>query len=174
MNLEAKCFKNKLCKTCIKKNIAKYGSFNCKCDGITIEDDVAFAIKNGMAEHDARWAYDPCYFFEKVYGAAPRWYQKPILMCSSRNLVSRQCRQSGKTLAITMKIMHYVITNERKSVIILTPQEKQIKKIFDEYIHRDCINKSKEIKASLTSSVQKPYYQVTFDNGSNVKLMVAN
>lgn len=174
MNLEAKCFKNKTCKACIKKNIKKYGSFTCKCDGITVEEDVAFAIKNGMSEHDARWAYDACYFFEKVYGTAPRWYQKPILQCSSRNLVSRQCRQSGKTLAITMKIMHFVITNERKDVIILTPQEKQIKKIFDEYIHRDCIGKSSEIKASLSSSVQKPYYQVTFDNGSTVKLMVAN
>lgn len=174
MRLDAKKFQNEVCQACIKKNIKKYGEFKCQCDGITIEEDVKWAIRNGLDEHSARWMYDPCYFFEVVYGSPPRWYQKHILRCTSKNLITRQCRQSGKTLAIAFKLMHFLLTNEKKSVIVLTPQEKQIKKIFDEYLHRDCISANSEVKRAVVSSVQKPYYQIVFDNESNVKLMVAN
>lgn len=174
MRLDSKQFKNEACQACIKKNIAKYGRFDCKCDGITVEQDVKFALKKGVSEEDARFAYDPNYFFQTVYGHKPRWYQEPILACTSRNMISRQCRQSGKTLAVVYKIMQFVLTNKDKTVIILTPQEKQIKKIWDEYIYRDCLDKSYELKKSIVSSVQKPYYQVTFDNGSKIILMVAN
>lgn len=167
-------FKNKHCQACIAKNVAKYGTFDIKCDGITVDKDVQFAIeKGGMDEHDARWAYDPSYFFEKVYGSKPRWYQVPILLCTAKQMCSRQCRQSGKTLAIMMKIMHFLVTNDKKTVLVVGPNEKVIKKIFDEYLLRDAINKSPELKSSISSKTQKPYYEITFCNESKVVLMIA-
>jgi hypothetical protein len=172
--LEKKCFKNKICQECIAKNIQKYGKFDIQCNGITVEDDVAFAIKNGISEEDARWLYDTRYFFNKVYGSPARKYQEPILLCTSRNLVSRQCRQTGKTLSIVFKIMHYLSTNDNKTVLIVTPNEAQIKKIYEEYILRDCIYKNDELKDSIVSKSQKPYYKVELCNGSKVVLMVAS
>lgn len=172
--LDRKCFKNKICQECIAKNIQKYGKFDIQCSGITVEDDVAFAIKNGVAEEDARWLYDTRYFFNKVYGSPARKYQEPILLCTSRNLVSRQCRQTGKTLSIVFKIMHYLSTNDNKTVLIVTPNEAQIKKIYEEYILRDCIYKNAELKESVVSKSQKPYYKVELCNGSKVVLMVAS
>jgi hypothetical protein len=174
LDLNSKCFKNKYCQDCINKNIEKYGTFKINCNGITVDQDVAFAIKNGIDEHDARWMYDARYFFEKTYGSKPRWYQEPILLCTSKNLVSRQCRQSGKTLAIAMKLMHFVVTNDGKTVLVVAPNEKVVKKIYDEYIWRDCLGKSEELKTSVKSRTQKPYYQVEFCNNSKIMLMIAN
>lgn len=168
-----KCFKNKYCKECYAKNILKYGKFNIKCNGITVDQDVDFAIKNGLDEHDAKWLYDPRYFFEKVYGSKPRDYQEGILLCSSGSLVARQCRQTGKTLTIIMKIMHYLATNDNKTVLVITPNEAQVKKIYEEYVLRDCIYKNTELKESVVSKTQKPYYKVEFCNGSKIQLMIA-
>jgi hypothetical protein len=167
-------FDNKHCKACIKRNIAKYGSFNIRCDGITVEQDVKFAMANGMDEETARWLYDSVYFFGKVYGYPARLYQEPILYCTARRIVGRQCRQTGKTLSITQKLVRFAVTNEKKTVLILAPTEKQIKKIWDEYLFRDCIDQSPEIKQSVTAASQKPYYNVKFDNGSSILLMIAN
>jgi hypothetical protein len=173
VNINASQYKNKHCQECIAKNIAKYGSFDIQCNGITVNKDVKFAISQGMDEHDAKWMYDPRYFFEVVYGSKPRWYQEPILLCTSANLVSRQCRQSGKTLAIIMKIMHFLLTNDDQTVLVITPNESQVKKIFEEYVLRDCVNKRQEIKESVVSKTQKPYYKVEFCNGSKIQLMIA-
>lgn len=167
-------FKNKHCRACYQKNTEKHGYFNMQCDGIAVDYDVKFAISKGMSEHDARWIYDPIYFFTKVYGSKPRWYQEPILLCTSRRLVSRQCRQSGKTLAIAMKILHFVATNANKEVLIFTPNEAQIKKIYEDYLLRDGIYKSDLLKSSVVSKSQKPFYQIKFDNSSYIKLMIAS
>lgn len=167
-------FNNPICKKCIKDNIAKYGSFNIRCEGITTEDDVDFALKNGFDEHSARWLYDNVYFFDKVYGKPARDYQVPILYCTAKRIVGRQCRQTGKTLSITQKLLKFATTNEKKTVLILAPTEKQIKKIWDEYIWRDGIDMCPEIKESVVSSSQKPYYNVKFGNDSSILLMIAN
>jgi intein/homing endonuclease len=174
MRLSDKKFRNKYCQECIKKAKDKYGKFNIMCDGITVEDDVKFAVKyGGMTEEDARYLYDPASFFEQSYGSPARDYQIPMLQCTSRNLVARQCRQTGKTLVFTNKILHFVGTNPNKTVLILAPQEKQVKKIWDEYIFRDGIDKNAKLKHSVVRKREKPYFEVVFDNGSKIMLMIA-
>lgn len=168
-----KRFSNKICKECIKQNFIKYGKFDVQCDGITIEDDVKLAISEGFDEHTARWMYDPVYFFEKIYGKPARWYQPRILCCTARNMVGRQCRQTGKTLMFMYKIFHFVLTNSDKTVLVVTPQEAQIKKIWDEYIFRDFVYKNALVKESVTGKTMSPYYQITFDNGSKIIMMIA-
>lgn len=170
---QGKQFNNPICKSCIEKNILKYSEFNIKCKGITVEDDVKFAVKQGIDESDARWLYDPRYFFHKVYGSPPRSYQEPILLCSANSLVARQCRQTGKTLTIIMKIMHFLATNDNETVLVITPNESQVKKIYEEYVLRDCIYKNDDLKESVVSKTQKPYYKVEFCNGSKIQLMIA-
>lgn len=171
--LDSRPFRNPICQDCIKKAIAKYGEFKCDCNGIDVEHDVKFAMSEGLSEHDARWLFDATYFFEKVYGKPPRWYQKKALLCTSKNIAARQCRQSGKSLAFVYRVMHYVLTNEDASVLIVAPQEVQIKKLWDEYIFRDCLFKSPELKASVSSKSQSPAYIINFENGSKITLMIA-
>ena len=173
LNLGAKKFKNKYCQACIEKNFKKYGKFNCRCDGITVDQDVNYAIANGMPEEEARYLFDPTFFFKIRYGNNPRDYQEAPLLCTSRSLAARQCRQSGKSLAFMFKILHFVLTNSNKSVLIVCPQETQIKKLWDEYIFRDCIDKHPDLLKSVVSRSQKPNYVVKFDNGSKIILMIA-
>lgn len=173
-NLKSKCFNNPTCKECIAKQFVKYGKFDIQCSGITVEDDVKMAIKEGLSEDDARFLYDPVYYFEKIYGSKVRWYQSRILQCTSKQLVGRQCRQTGKTLLFMYKIFQYVTTNSDKTVLVITPRESQIKKIWDEYIFRDWYFRSDIIKDSIGRSYsQSPYYNIKLDNGSKIILMIA-
>jgi len=172
--LATKPYRNPICKECIKKNIEKYGKFDCQCDGITVEEDVKAGLREGLSEHDARMMFDPVYYFENIYGSKVRWYQSRILYCSSRNLVGRQCRQTGKTLMFMYKIFHYVATNSDKTVLVVTPREAQIKKIWDEYIFRDWYFKNDDVKESIGKNFsQSPYYNIKLDNGSKILLMIA-
>ena len=68
MRLDAPQFKNKICQECIAKNFKKYGSFKIKCEGIQIEKNVKFAMSEGLSEEDARYLFDPVYFFNLIYG----------------------------------------------------------------------------------------------------------
>ena len=138
-DLNHKNFKNPYCQACITKNLTKYSKWDIDCNGITVDRDVKYAMSQGVDEHDAKWMYDTRYFFEKVYGTKPRDYQEPILLCTSRNLVARQCRQSGKTLSIIFKIMHFLFTNDNQTILVITPNESQVKKIYEEYVLRDCM-----------------------------------
>lgn len=174
LRLDSPAFQNKICKRCIKNNIKKYGKFSCDCEGITVESDVRAAIKEGLTEDEARWLFDPAYFFEKIYGSPARHYQHRLLYCTSKNLAARQCRQTGKTLLMMYRIFHYIITNENKTVLVVAPQEVQIKKIWDEYIFRDFIYKNKDIEESISGRpTMSPNYQIKFDNGSKIMLMIA-
>jgi hypothetical protein len=174
INTNHKKFRNDICKACIKRNIIKYGRFECQCDGITVEDDVKAALREGTDEHTARMMFDPVYYFEYIYGSKVRWYQSRILYCTSRNLVGRQCRQTGKTLMFMYKIFQYIATNDDKTVLVVTPRESQIKKIWDEYIFRDWYFKNAEVKESIGKNFsQSPYYNIKLDNGSKIILMIA-
>lgn len=172
--LDSQEYKNPICKKCIKRQIKKYGSFSVKCQGITVETDVKLAMKNGLTEDEARWIFDPVYFFEKVYGSQVRHYQHRLLYCTSNNITARQCRQTGKTLLVMYRIFQYILTNENKTVLVVAPQEVQLKKIWDEYIFRDFIYKNKDIEQSISGRpTMSPNYQIKFDNGSKIILMIA-
>lgn len=174
LDLKHKNFKNDICQQCIRRNIKKYGKFNCDCEGITVESDVRFAVKNGYTEEEARWMFDPAYFFEKIYGSPARPYQHRLLYCTSKNMAARQCRQTGKTLLIMYRIFHFISTNAGKTVLVVAPQEVQLKKIWDEYIFRDFVYKDKTIEASIDGKpTMSPNYQIKFDNGSKIILMIA-
>ena len=168
-------FCNKICQECIESNINKYGTFDVECTGITVEEDVKLAMElEGVTEEEARFMFDPSYFFEVIYGSKPRWYQHRILKCTAKRVAGRQCRQTGKTLLFMYKIFHYLLTNDRKHVLVVVPTEKQIIKIWKEYVFRDFIDKSSEAKKSVSSSRMSPSYEVEFCNGSKLTISIAN
>lgn len=169
-----RAYNNEICKECIKKNRAKYGEMSIQCSGITVEDDVKFAIKNGASEEESRFLFDPVYFFESIYQSKVRWYQKRILYCSAKRLAGRQCRQTGKSLIYLYKLLHQVITTPDTSVLIVAPTEKQIAELWNKYIYKHFIHKSQMIAASVVSSVKSPMYEIVFSSGGRITLSIAN
>jgi hypothetical protein len=174
VNINDNKFQNEICQECIKRNVKKYGSFQCQCEGITVETDVKLAIAEGYSEEEARWMFDPVYFFETIYGSKVRWYQARILYCTSKRLAGRQCRQTGKTLMFMYRIFHYCMTNENIKVLVIAPTEKQIEETWQKYVFRDFIHKSGDIKASISGTRKSPSYQVEFCNGSILTFSIAN
>ena len=174
ININERKFQNEICQECISRNIKKYGSFQCQCEGITVEDDVKLAINEGYSEQEARWMFDPVYFFETIYGSKVRWYQSRILYCTSKRLAGRQCRQTGKTLMFMYRIFHHCMTTENTKVLIIAPTEKQIEETWQKYVFRDFIHKSGDIKASISGTRKSPSYQVEFCNGSILTFSIAN
>jgi hypothetical protein len=174
INLNSSCFKNRICERCIKRNKKKYPTgWEIDCRGITVDEDVRFAIKNGIDEHQANMLFNPIYWFSYIYGSSPRHYQEELLCCTSRKLTARWSRQTGKSLTAIGRCLNYVTTNENVSVLIVAPQETQIKKLWDEYIWRDFLHKSPELKASVVSKTMSPNYQIVFDNNSRIILQIA-
>ena len=67
-------------------------------DGVTVED-LAAAI------------WDEASFFRLVTGHAPFDYQVDMLKDRSRNIIAVCGRQTGKTVAMGVKAMHYTLLN---------------------------------------------------------------
>lgn len=173
-NLNHPKYQNETCAECIARNTEKYGNFQIQCEGITVESDVKLAIQEGYSEHEARFVFDPVYFFEYIYGSKVRWYQKRVLLCTSKRLAARQCRQTGKTLMFMYRLFNYCLTNEKAKVLVILPTEKQILETWNKYVFRDFIHKNEEVKASISSTRKSPSYEVEFCNGSIITFSVAN
>jgi len=174
VNLNDIKFKNDICQECIKRNIKKYGSFKIQCEGITVEQDVKLSIKEGFSEEEARWMFDPVYFFETIYGSKVRWYQSRVLYCTAKRLAGRQCRQTGKTLMFMYRLFHTCMTTDDVKILVIAPTEKQIEETWQKYVFRDFIHKSPDVKASISGTRKSPSYQVEFCNGSILTFSIAN
>ena len=174
INLNHYKFDNPICQECIQKNIKKYGEFKIECEGITVYRDIEKAISLGNSEEDAKWTFDPTYFFEQVYQNPPRDYQIPLLLCTSRRLVTRQCRQTGKTLTYMFKIIHFLVTNAKKTVLVIAPGKALLDKMWNEYIMRDCIDNNVMLASSVVSKKKSPHYLLTFSNQSQLIMMIGS
>ncbi|HRV02233.1 MAG TPA: terminase family protein [Mesotoga sp.] len=159
-----------MCANCVFRHVSEKGlDFDVRCRpipkggirelyGIDEGDDVAMML------------FDPVYFAFDL-GFELRRFQREILTCTSKRKTLRISRQCGKTIAMGISALHYAFTNERKRVLIATPQDNQVKNIFDKM--NSMIQSSELLRASITSksSIKGRFYssdpyEISFSNGS--------
>lgn len=159
-----------MCANCVYRHVHDKGlDFEVRCNpipkggirelyGIDDNDDVAMML------------FDPVYFAYDL-GFELRKFQREILTCTSKRKVLRISRQCGKTIAMGIAALHYAFTNERKRVLIATPQDNQVKNIFDKM--NSMIQASELLRSSVTSksSIKGRFYssdpyEISFTNGS--------
>jgi len=68
---------------------------------------------------------DPVYFAEKIMGFKCYPYQADLLRTKAKRIVACWGRQSGKTTAIALKVIHFVYTNPNVTVLIVSKGLRQ-------------------------------------------------
>lgn len=63
---------------------------------------------------------DPCFFAEAILGFRVFPYQAELLRCRSKRIVACWARQTGKTTAIAVKVLHFAFTNAGTTTLIVS------------------------------------------------------
>lgn len=190
------------CVNCQARQITKYKkNFSVPCNFIAagvpvaskhiIEDLVSKGMDRETALLYVKSTQDPASWVEMMFGYQLRVYQKEQLRCTSRRLVLRQGRRSGKTFAMSMKLIYYcfnmkvshgkdsngeeVIKGPR--ILIVTPYQAQLDLFFEEM--EKILNKNQDLVADVTTAksaslfTKSPFYKMEFSNGAVIKGFVS-
>lgn len=95
-----------------------------------------------------------------------RWPQIKVLRDPSTKVVMRFGRRIGKTIALSVKMLHYAFTHANSVQILATPYESQIKVVFDQL--SGFIYSSPQLKDSIKGSTKNPW-EIVFKNGARIK-----
>jgi phage FluMu gp28-like protein len=74
---------------------------------------------------------DPVFFAEVVLGFHLFPYQAELLRCNSKRVVACWARQTGKTTAIAVKVIHFAFTNANKTTLIVSRGLRQSMIMFN-------------------------------------------
>jgi len=110
---------------------------------------------------------NPIEFAMAQFNWDARWYQEPLLLCSSKKKVIRAGRRSGKSEALVLDIAYNLYTNRNYSIILVCPYQSQIKVVFDKL--RRLINDSVDYQSSIKRDVSSPHYLIELNNGSALR-----
>lgn len=112
---------------------------------------------------------------------ALRDYQKEVLRCSAKRLVTRFGRRTGKSMMLMIKALFYCIHRPFKkkngekratSVLIITPRQTQTDNLFDDNFDV-FIAENPLLAESIDSYKKNPYVEVKFKNGSSITCLTA-
>lgn len=174
------------CNACVLAQLDKYdkfvdhsgnrshGKFQINCEGINI-DILDENLKSGYSEEEwdqlkaqadiVYWAKKYLKLDEKPWTA--RWYQEPVLRCTSKRKALRVSRRAGKTSLVCIEIVYYLFTNKNIKIIIAGPQKVHTEEIIKRT--RDLIQSNPELANCIVKDIQAPYYLLRLSNGSELR-----
>jgi replicative DNA helicase len=140
------------------------------------------------------WAELMFGFDDATKGTQSEWYlrnyQKEQLRCSSRRIVIREGRRSGKSFIIALKLIYLAFTQrilrgasdgtERSTgpqILIITPYQAQVTNIFEEI--ESLLTRSPDLAKEITSGtngnlyVKTPFLRMEFSNGAKISGFVS-
>lgn len=179
-------------------------------DGLSSIFKVKFdqLVKGGMDRNKAKrlllMAVDPVAWTEVMFGFDDgsmnepemdrrwyvRWYQKHTLRCTSRRMVLRQGRRSGKSSVIALKLINQVFNKKvfhaRDSegneiykgpqIVIVTPFKSQLQVIYEELSKFIYLNDDLKNEVLVTGDKlyrQTPPLLMTFKNGATITGLIS-
>ena len=141
------------------------------CRGVySAPDFEILAARSGLSVQQVREIYDPVEWARSYVGWTPRWYQDRFLRCTSSRVCLRWGRRSGKTEAVAAKILHRCVTIDGYKATAAAAMKSQAKEIFDRF---DKFIRSNRELLDDVSTKQQPYYEISFGNGSRIRVFVA-
>ena len=120
------------------------------------------AIKEIIADEEVHLA-DPVDYARVVLGVEPYAYQARLLMDKSKRVVACMGRQTGKTMTIAMKAIHFADMNPKVTVLITAPSLRQSMIMFDRIV--TFVYASPRLRNKLA---RVTHTLVCFDNGSRI------
>jgi hypothetical protein len=200
---------HKTCVTCQIRQIKKYGTNRIKCSYIPrkLPDGAASKIKEiskstNIPEEQAtrilKASIDPASWVELMFGFSDRddkWflrsYQKEQIRCTSKRMVIREGRRSGKSFAMALKLLYYAynlkldrgrdaqgnIVYMGPAIMIVTPYQAQLTNLFEEM--EKLLKRNIELKAEVTSGtgdslyIKTPTFKMEMKNGAVIQGFVS-
>lgn len=171
-----------MCGACKKDQIKKWGEITIPCSGLaTTPESLIKEFGHKFSAQDMELMeqiYDP-YLWGKA-NLKPtyfkdRWYQEHVTRCTSKRMVSRMGRRTGKTFGYALKSVHRAFNSENLKILMIAPMETQVKE-YIENVRAIVNNFNPEFCSPGTFEVgfrQKPYYEIRFSNGSYVRGIIA-
>lgn len=77
---------------------------------------------------------DPIVFSQELLGFRPFEYQEQILKDPSKRICSCMGRQSGKSVTIAAKAVHFAVTSPKKTVLVVSATLRQSMLMFDKIL----------------------------------------
>jgi len=106
---------------------------------------------------------NPILFAETVLSLNPFPYQSELLQSTSKRIVACWARQTGKTTAIAVKVIHFAYTNKNTTTLIVSRGLRQSMIMFG--IIENLIMKHPILRKSVTKSTRT---QIQLTNGSQI------
>lgn len=113
-------------------------------------------------------AKDPAMFAKNFLGIEPRAYQTLMLRDPHPSKILRTGRRAGKTVTLTIEMLHFSFIKKNAKIIVLAPAKAQVQEIYDaviKYIDESPLMNSKFI----VRKVRNPQFEIRFANGSTIK-----
>jgi len=101
----------------------------------------------------------------------PRVYQTLILRHPSLRKVLRAGRRLGKTVSMSLLLLHYSYTNKNAKSIVIAPMKAQVEVIYKEILKY--ASNSELVKQSIIRSVTSPQFVIEFSNGSQISFFTS-
>jgi phage FluMu gp28-like protein len=125
-------------------------------------EEVDRAIKQILAEEEVEIA-GPVDYARVVLGVEPYAYQAKLLEDKSKRIVACMGRQTGKTMSIAMKAIHFADINPKMTVLITAPSLRQSMIMFDRIV--SFVYSSSRLRNKLVRITRT---LVCFENGSRI------
>jgi len=106
---------------------------------------------------------NPVLFAEAILGLELFPYQSELLSCRSKRIVACWARQTGKTTAIAVKVIHFAFTNPKTTTLIVSRGLRQSMIMFG--IIENLIMKHPILRKSVTKSTRT---QIQLTNESQI------
>jgi hypothetical protein len=162
------------CESCIASRKRRFGeqASLLQCSGIKedVLEGMPVSAYTEEEKESLRDLLDIARWSRKQLGITLRSYQELMAKCTSLRKVTRIGRQAGKSETLAIFSLHYAFTHKDKKVLIIAPQESQIKLIFERFEKWRGV--SKEFDSSVANYVKDPY-TLKLRNGSQVLGMTA-
>lgn len=130
--------------------------------------DMGLSITQQRELHVAK---DVITWSKAFLGVEPRVYQTLILRHTSLRKVLRAGRRLGKTVSMSLLLLHYSYTNKNAKSIVIAPMKAQVEVIYKEVLK--FASNSEIVKQSITRSVTSPQFVIEFSNGSQISFFTS-
>jgi hypothetical protein len=159
------------CKESAEKAGKDWGAITSHCKGIYSDEDFELlAEKTDLSVAEIKEVKDPSTWILHNLALDPHWYQDVSVKCTSARQALRWGRRTGKTHICAAKFLYLCNTRPGIKILAVTPWKSQAREIRERI--KEFIDNNKKLQAELVSSVQQPYYEFLWKNGSRIRIFV--
>lgn len=122
-------------------------------------------------QRDLHIARDPVTWAHKFLGITLRAYQIMILRWPNNRKVLRAGRRLGKTVTMSVFLLHYSYTHKNGRSVVVAPMKTQVELIYNEMLR--WARQNEVVVNSISRNITSPQFLIEFSNGSTIRFFTS-